>query len=416
MTSGPLTPMPSVLLDLGRYVTLRPRKDGTYRVLMEVPARLRPSGWSAAIPLPVEGARTGNLRDADEVARIKTDAARLYTRLVQSRAGSTTPEAHRKDLPRLVREWQASQHFKAKKPRTQQGYAYHASLILDWSELTGHRPVSGLTREAIEAFLAVYDDRPTTRRHVKIVLKMLLDHAVAMKWRDDNPAERITVAAPKSKVRIWERADVLQGAWACLEAGQRGLAAVIMTEWEIGQRLTDARLFRRGAEYQPGDGAFRFWQEKTDSYVTVPVSQDLRDLLETVHDPDSFFLFTDTATGKPFAEQRMGHVWQAIRDAAGMDPRLQVRALRHSCVVQLARSGCTVPEIASITGHSPFSVEQILAKYLPRDNEVAWNAQRKRGLIGAKIEQKSDGRPTAESDGHSEGPAPILKFRARSAV
>ena len=60
-----------------------------------------------------------------------------------------------------------------------------------------------------------------------------------------------------------------------------------------------------------------------------------------------------------------------------------IRSLRHSCFVQLARAGCTIPQIALITGHSPFSAEQILAKYMPRDNEVAWDAQAKRGLIPA---------------------------------
>lgn len=386
MTRGRLTPMPSVQLDLGRYVTLRPRRDGTYRVLMEVPPRLRPSGWSPAIPLPVEGERTGNLKDAAEVARIKADADKLYARLLQARAGREPAENERKDFPRLVRAWEASQHFKAKKPRTQKGYSYHAALVLDWSEATGNPPVARLGRDAIEAFLALYDDRPTTRRHVKIVLKMLLDHAVALTWRADNPAEDIKAMAPESAVTIWELEDVQREAWACAEAGQPSIAALILTEWEIGQRITDARLFRTGAEYSPEDGAFRFWQQKTGSYVTIPVSDDLRAMLDAVIDKDSLYLFTDAATGKPWDEQRLGHVFAAIRTKP-----LQLRALRHSCVVQLARSGCTALEVASVTGHSVHSVEQILRKYLPRDNQVAWNAQRKRGLIGAKEEQTSDG-------------------------
>lgn len=411
MTNGRSTPMPSVRLELGRYVTLRPRRDGTFRVLMEVPPRLRPSGWSAAIPLPVDGARTGDLTDADEVRRIQADAGILYTRLLQARVGAPAPQLAKRDLPHLVREWENSQHYKAKKPKTQKGYSYHAGLVLDWSETTGHKPVAALNRGAIEAFLACYDDRPTTRRHVKIVLKMLLDHAVAMEWRPDNPAERIRVAAPESEVTIWEAADVRREAWACAEAGQPTIAALIFMEWEIGQRVTDARAFRRNADYMPADGAFRFWQAKTKSYVTIPVSQDLRDMLDAVADPDSLYLFRDAATGKPWDEQRLSHVFAAIRTR----PKLQIRALRHSCVVQLARAGCTVPEIAAITGHSPFSVEQILRKYLPRDNEVAWNAQRKRGLIGPKTEQTSDGHPPDESDGTEKMAAPILKFRARSA-
>lgn len=399
MNSGRSTPMPSVQLELGKYVTLRRRKDGTFRVLMEVPVRLRPSGWSAAIPLPVKGARTGNLTDLDEVARIKADAGALYVRLTNARLGREEAPQVTRNLPHLVREWESSQFFKGKKPRTQKGYSYHAGLVLDWSEATGHRPVAGLEREAIETFLTLYDTRPTTRRHVKIVLKMLLDHAIALKWRPDNPAERIKVAAPKTKVRIWEREDVMAGAWACVMAGQAPLAALMLTEWEIGQRLTDTRMFRWGGEYKPEERAFKFWQEKTDSWVTIPVSDALAGLLEAIRRPDSLFLFVDRMSGKPFAEQRLGHVWQAIRTEAGFHARLQVRALRHSCVVQLARAGCDVPEIASITGHSPFSANQILAKYLPRDNQIAWNAQRKRGLIGTKAAQESDGGSDGKSDG-----------------
>lgn len=40
---------------------------------------------------------------------------------------------------------------------------------------------------------------------------------------------------------------------------------------------------------------------------------------------------------------------------------------RHSCAVQLDRAERTIPEIASITGHSPVSVTTILTKKLPRD-------------------------------------------------
>jgi hypothetical protein len=400
--------MPSVKLELGKYVTLRRRQDGTYRVLMEVPARLRPSDWLPAIPLPIEGSRTGDLTDLDELARIKSDAARLYTNLLRLRAGYEPAERTTKDLPRLVREWEKSQFFKAKKPRTQKGYSYHAGLVLDWSEATGHKPVAALSRKAIEDFLALYDDRPTTRRHVKIVLKMLLDHAIAMEWRADNPAERIKVTAPETEVTIWELEDVRREAWACAEAGQPSIAALILTNWEIGQRLTDVRLFRRGAEYI--NGAFRFWQSKTGAYVTIEVSAELQELLAAIEKPDSLYLFTDAATGKPWDEQRLGHVFAAIRTK----PELQLRALRHSCVVQLARHDATIPEIASITGHSPFSAEQILRKYLPRDNELAWAAQRKRGLIGTTRAQESDGGSDRKSDGADAARSPNPKTATRA--
>ena len=45
--------------------------------------------------------------------------------------------------------------------------------------------------------------------------------------------------------------------------------------------------------------------------------------------------------------------------------------LRRTAVVHPARAGCSVPEIAAITGHSVSLTVSILEVYLPRDNEMA---------------------------------------------
>lgn len=390
--TGTSTPMPSLTLTLGKYVTLRRRVDGTFRVFFQVPARLRPQGWLSLIPLPLDAPRTGDLTDLSEVARIQADAKKLYASLKGDRRQAAPVE--RRDMPTLIRSWQKTQRFKRLKPATQKGYVYHAGLIEAWSASRKHPLVATMKLDKIEAFLALYDDRPTTRRHIKIVLAMLLDHAVGLEWIDKNATDTIKMAAPKSHVQIWEAEDVEFYMFASAADGQVGLAALILTEWEIGQRITDARLFRgtwkwkpgtKAAEYDFNSRAFRFWQSKTQSYVTIPVSARLGDMLEATWDPESLYLFRDMATGKPFVGQRLSHEFERIRDLAMAATRvarhLVLRSLRHSCVVQLARAECTVPQIASITGHSIASVEQILSVYLPRDNEVAWAAQRKRGII-----------------------------------
>jgi integrase len=351
-------------------------------VLFEVPARLRPSGWLPQTPLPIEGERRGDLNDASEVHRIRQDAKTLLQKLQAARMGREVgPPA--KSMPDLIRSWQTTHGFKSKRPRTQEGYLYHARLIEAWSRAIGHKPVSGLTFQPISDFLSSFDDRPTTRRHVKIVFKMLLDQAIRLGWRTDNPLSALKMGAPESTVLIWEPEDAERLADLCVTAGQPCVAAIILTQWEIGQRMTDMRLFRRKAEYQPQDRAFRFWQSKTDSYVHIEASDKLAALLDEVQLEGSPYLFTDAKTGKPFAEKRLAHVFQAIRDAAGERPFV-LRALRHSCVVQLARAGCTIAEIASVTGHGPFSAEQIISKYLPRDSQIARNAQAKRGLVRTK--------------------------------
>ena len=170
-----------------------------------------------------------------------------------------------------------------------------------------------------------------------------------------------------------------------------------------GQRLTDARLFRPGAEYDAADGAFRFWQEKTGSYVTLRISLKLRELLAEASRDGALFLFRHEATGKAYTEERLSKVFAQVREAAVENGArsLLMRWLRHSCVVQLARAGCEVPEIAAVTGHTLASVTSILETYLPRDNKVAENAQRKRGLITCEsdLEQTENQAMPADQKG-----------------
>lgn len=151
------------------------------------------------------------------------------------------------------------------------------------------------------------------------------------------------------------------------------------------QRLTAVRQFRPSAEHDAERGVFLFRQSKTDEPVVVGISQALRELLQPAVDDDQLFLFRKERTGKAYTEHPLSQTFRWVRSAAvkaGGRP-LVLRQLRHSCVVQLARAGCTVPEIASITGHSLGSVNTILTTYLPRDSTVARNAQMKRGMIPA---------------------------------
>lgn len=391
-SAGSSTPMPSVKLELGNYVTVRPawtkppKADGTRRVFFQVPERLRPSDWPSLIPLPTHGPRRGNLADGEEVGRIQRDAARLLEDLKAARTGATAAR-ERRDMPALVRSWKQTQRFKDKKPKTQKGYEWHAGIVEAWAASLGGGTVASIKSSEIEEFLAHYDDRKTTRRHILVVLKMLLEHAIDCQWLEKSPAARINAKAPKTKVTIWEQADVDFYAYGAVQAGQPALAAMILTQWQIGQRLTDCRMFRRGkagsgAEYQ--DSVFRFWQSKTNQYVTIPVSPALNVLLDQIKVDDSPYLFVDRTTGAPWDENPLSKAFVHLRKACPKGRPLVLRALRHSCVVQLARAGCTVPEIASITGHSILSVERILSTYLPRDNEVAWSAQAKRGLVAKK--------------------------------
>lgn len=376
--------MPSVQLELGRYVTLRKRADGTHRVFFQVPARLRPSDWPSLIPLPQAGERTGDLSDPSQVKAIKDDAEALYATLCQARLGRAPAEG--RTFAVLIRQLQQSQAWKAMKPRTWKHYGTYLNHITFWAReaATPRNPdPTSVNRSTVESLLAMFDAQPVTRRHIRKTLRLVLDQAISLGWRTDNPCDGIRLGAgAKSKTGIWEQADVDLYVNAADGLGYASISLIVLLEWEIGQRLGDVRTFRPGAEYDREAGVFRFYQAKTASYVTIQVSARLRELLNAAAD-GALMLFRNERTGKGYTEERLSKTFAWVRVGAMKAGAryLQLRWLRHSCVVQLARAECTIPEIAAVTGHTPGSVTSILATYLPRDSEVAKNAQRKRGLV-----------------------------------
>lgn len=385
--------MPTVTLSLGKYVVLKKRADGTSRAYFQVPARLRPSGWSPAIPLPRTAERRGTL-DAFEVATIKRDAETLYGELMQAKTGDLVKPPER-SLSTLINRWQRSPEWAALTEKTRIGYGTSINKILAWSAscTPPHPDPATLPRSAILQFLSSFDEsvgqddtvtpaRPTAKRQTLAALRLVMNQAVDIGWRTDNPARGIRTKVPKTKATIWEQADVDLYVKVARAQGMHSIALIILLEWEIGQRLTDVRAFRPGAEYDAERGVFSFRQSKTDEAVTIEVSLGLREMLAKAGD-GQLFLFRNDRTGKAYTENRLSKTFGWVRKAAvkAGGRRLILRQLRHSCVVQLARAGCTVPEIASITGHTLGSVNAILSVYLPRDSAVARAAQVKRGII-----------------------------------
>ena len=66
-------------------------------------------------------------------------------------------------------------------------------------------------------------------------------------------------------------------------------------------------------------------------------------------------------------------MWRRAKKATGIKG-LTFNDLRGTAVVRLAEADCTIPQIASITGHSFKSAAEILERYLPRTRGLAFAA------------------------------------------
>lgn len=120
----------------------------------------------------------------------------------------------------------------------------------------------------------------------------------------------------------------------------------------------------------------RVSQAKTDARVSIPIHATLRAELDATSDRTGTIL--KTTDGTPWTSSGFRASWRKACAKAGVKG-VTFHDLRGTAVVALALSGCTVPEIVSITGHSLADAEAILNKhYLGRDVRLAEAAMAKR--------------------------------------
>jgi integrase len=110
---------------------------------------------------------------------------------------------------------------------------------------------------------------------------------------------------------------------------------------------------------------------RTPPAIRVPCTKALKATLDAAHRRAAVML--TTKTGLAFKKRYFAEQWEATCKAAGIAD-LHFHDLRGTTVTMLAEAGCSVPEIASITGHTLRRAQEILDKYLARTSKLAENA------------------------------------------
>jgi integrase len=351
--------------NLGRFIRVSTRSDGSHRVFMSVPAKCRSAGWPKTIQLPEMYDRRGHLSNPIFRERVAKDVARLNKSLDLERDREALLARHSDrtivDLGEIIRQ---SARFKNVSAARRYRYGRSIDFLVKWSAARDHPEFASIFKPQIEAHLAAFDDRPSLRLEVRTMWNIMCTEAIDAGWRQDNPVKRVKWSRPRPEpINIWKQPDVERFARAACEMGQPGLAALMRVQFFIGQRLGDTRLCRHGVNYDGGGIGVR--QSKSGEVVGVPLPQELRDLIEQVRVPGSDFLFNEARSGTAFGEHNIKHYFREARHRASDegDPLLHLRALRHSAVCDMATLGLSTVLIASITGHKFKTIEEILERY-----------------------------------------------------
>lgn len=249
----------------------------------------------------------------------------------------------------LMRAFQASPEWGARAKVTQ---AQLLTYLKPWLKIAD-TPVGSIRRRDI---LAARDAMAETRgpgaanafiQTASVLFRFALDR----EWIENNPAAGIRLL-PRGSLPAWNEAQISHA----LANLREDLRRVVVLGLHTGQRRGDL-ISMTWAAY---DGAtIRLRQAKTGAVLILPVHPELRAELEAWKaERASVQILTAPRGGAWRDGARLSGEMAKDLQRIGLPPGLNVHGLRKAAARRLAEAGCTVHEIASVTGHRSLSMVQ----------------------------------------------------------
>jgi integrase len=243
-----------------------------------------------------------------------------------------------------------SQSFLALAPSTQRPLR---GILERFRAEHGDKRIALLQRQHIIALLR--SKKRFAARHWLMAIRALMKYAVEIGLREDNPAAGVKLPSLKTDgYHSWTEAEIAQFQ-AYHGPGTRARLALTLLLY-TGQRRGD--VIRMGRQHIR-DGFMHVRQQKTGIELAVPIHATLAATIAEA--PADHLTFLTTRTGKPFSPAGFGNYFRDCCNEAGLS-RCSAHGLRKAAARRLAEAGCTMHEIAAITGHASLSEVQRYTK------------------------------------------------------
>ena len=246
----------------------------------------------------------------------------------------------------LVVEYYASPGFRNLSVSTRRTYS---GIIDRFRQIHGDKRITHMQRRHVLEIMTDKADTPAAANELLRMLRLLVDHAVALEMRPDNP----TAGVKRYKLAVggfhtWTE-DEIDRFYEVHSLGSTAhLAMTLMLR--TGASSIDAVALGWG---NIKDGRISYRRTKTrrhsDLVVDLPIHFDLMAALEIL--PRDNFTFLQTRLGKSRSASGLSTCMRDWCDSVGL-PECTSHGLRKACARRLAEAGATAHQIAAVTGHA----------------------------------------------------------------
>lgn len=267
----------------------------------------------------------------------------------------------------LIRAYRCSSDFTTKAPATKREYVrYLDDLKAKFGTLTFSDLENKITRASFKAWRDSMANTPRKADYSWTVLARLLSFGKDRGLLSVNIAQRGgRIYSVDRRERTWTEIDIAAfNSFACQELR----LALLLALW-TGQRKGDLLALT----WTSFDGeSFRIRQSKTGRRVMIPAAKVVQAELSSVERRSPTILCN--TRGQRWTVAGFTTSWRKACDAAGIRD-VTFHDLRGTTVTRLALAGCSIAEIAAITGHSPKDISAILhTHYLGGQKDLARQA------------------------------------------
>jgi integrase len=258
------------------------------------------------------------------------------------------PRAAADSLSALIRSYERSPEWGALAPATKQNYGIYLRPLDKIGHLKAHQIKR---REMLELRDAIARERGSGAGTGFVrAASALFRWAVDRGWIEHSPMHRVR-PLPGGHLEAWS----LEQVEAATEALPEHLRRAVILALYTGQRRGDLA----SLTWSSYDGrTIQLRQQKTGAELAIPVHPALKPELDTwKRETSSTHILVDKG-GLPWKPIHLSQKLPRALRAIGLPP-LGIHGLRKLCAAMLAQAGCTIHEIASITGHKSLSMVQL---------------------------------------------------------
>lgn len=290
-----------------------------------------------------------------------------YSRVANSNDGT---------LNALSKLYFASSKFLQMKAATQKQTRYIIERLIAEH---GHRLVKQMSAMDVEKMFSAKANTPAAANNFLKKLRGLIKFAIKIKWIKDDPTLEFEWFK-EGTYHTWTENEIE------LFEARHAIGTTKRLAFDLhlytGQRRGDV------AKMMQADiigASIRVAQEKADDatedrFLLIPLHWKLRKSIDAANRTGKHLV--TTAKGNAYTVESYGHLMARAINEAGLQERCVLHGVRKAAARRLAEAGCSVHQIAAITGHKTLAMVQL---YTSAVDQIALAGQAMASLGKEKI-------------------------------